>query len=64
MPTKTPAAWTWAKTDTGYKSSTGHAEMVKRGKRWFLLHAGAEHELPARPTFDHAEGILARLAVA
>ena len=62
MSNQTATPWTWTKTDTGYKSSSGHAEMVKRGKKWFLLHAGTEHALPARPTFDHAEGILARLA--
>lgn len=45
-----------------YVGSFGGHEAVleKRGKRFYLLYKGREHDLGKRATFDHAERIISR----
>lgn len=58
------AAYTWKKTEEGYRASDGRARLVRRGKAWVLItRGGAEHALPRRASFDHAEGLIARLGL-
>ena len=60
--TNTTNALTWLPTEGGYRLSDGSAELVKRGKVWFLLASGREIQMPKRGSFDHAERALAALA--
>jgi hypothetical protein len=53
------AALTWpGSPETGYRLSDGSAELVKRGRAWFLLAGGQEIKMPRRGSFDHAERAL------
>ncbi len=61
---------TWKTIATGYVLVDGWirtstvCRLEKADRKWTLVLAdGRVFAMPARPTFDHAEGILARLGV-
>lgn len=57
---------TWNSTAEGYERSDKAARLVRGPKKaWRLvLASGAEHALPRRASFDHADALMASLAVA
>lgn len=57
---------TWNATPEGYERSDAAARLVRGPKKtWRLVLAnGAEHPLPRRASFDHADALMGRLAVA
>jgi len=50
----------WKKTSAGYEGifSDHKAIVKKKGKKWFLFFMGKDYQMPRRPSFDHAEGII------
>lgn len=43
------------------KQAKLYQKKVKRSKKWFLDYKGKTYPLPKKASFDHAEGILAKL---